>query len=274
MEQSNKGWFEKFKAKTNHKSKGYYQTVEKFLKFSKYKDKPFNTFTLTDIEDYVYVMWDNNYSAKRTDGVVAAISSFKNFLIKNYSFPQDFLSNVLTLQVNESSVPDSDPLTPLQLHYVREYNERNIVDEFIFEIYFQLGVDKKDLEICVPQNVDREKRCFHSEGKEIKYNEKINQLMRKVEDVDGLETQVKSIDYRYLKKATTHLKEAGVWKKERALNYSDILKSHEVYMLKCPNLSCGELTENLQQNWVLVKEEFDTEYRLVCSQCKGKPYES
>ncbi|MCZ7547664.1 MAG: hypothetical protein M5U11_00710 [Anaerolineales bacterium] len=273
MEPTNKGWFELFKGKTNYKP-GYYQTIENFLKYSNYKDKPFNTFTLADVEDYIFVMWDNNYSSKRTDGVVATISSFKNFLIKNSSFPPNFLDKVLSLQVNESSVSDSEPLSLFQLHNIREYNNGSIVDEFIFEMYFQLGIDKQDLAICIPQNADNEKRCFRFKGKEIRYNQKIEKLISKIQSVDGLATKIKSIDYRYLKNVTTHLKSIdGAWQKERALNYSDILKSHQVYMIKCPNVNCGELSENIQQNWVLVKQDFDTEYRLFCSQCKGTPYE-
>ena len=128
--------------------------------------------------------------------------------------------------------------------------------------------------ICVPQNADHKKHCFCLNDKTIRYNEKINQLLDKVENVDELEMKMQNIDYHYFKKVTTYLKSiAGVWKKERSLNYSDILKSHEIYMIKCPNQNCGELSENFQKNWVLVKTEFDTEYRLVCSQCKGEPYE-
>jgi hypothetical protein len=273
IEPINKGWLESFKKKTSYKP-GYYQTIGNFLKYSKYKGKPFNTFTLADVEDYIFIMWDNGYSSNRTDDVVATISSFKNFLIKNSSFPSDFLDDILSLQVKENSISDSEPLSLFQLHHIREYNNSNIIDEFIFEIYFQLGIDKQDLAICTPQNADNEKRCFRFKGKEIRYNQKIEQLISRIQSVDRLEMKIKNIDYRYLKNVTTHLKSiAGAWQKERALNYSDILKSHQVYMVKCPNVKCGELSENIQQNWVLVKQDFDTEYRLFCSQCKGTPYE-
>jgi site-specific recombinase XerD len=274
MEPTNKKWFEKFRAETHYTSLGYYQTIENFLKYCEFKDKTLETFTTRpDIEDYILAMWENHYSSGRTDDVIATISSFRNFLVNNCSFPQDFLSDILNLQVNEKSVPDSAPLTLSQLYHIREYNIRNITDKYIFEIYFQLGIDKKDLAICVPKNVDYEKRCFYVKDKMIRYNEKISQLISQVE-VNELEVKMQNIDYHYFKKVTAHLRNtARVWEKERALNYSDILESHKIFMIKCPNPSCEELLENVQQNWVLVKTEFDTEYRLVCCRCKGKPYE-
>lgn len=275
ISQTNKKWFEKFQEETDLGSKGYYQTIENFLKYTKYKDKPFDTFTRSDIDEYILAMWQNGYKSGRTDGVIAAISSFKNFLIKNCSFPQDFLSDILSLQVNEESVSDSAPFNLSQLHHIREYNNHSITDEYIFEVYFQLGIDKQDLAICVPQNADRQKRCFCLNDKAIRYNEKISQLIDKIEYLNELEMKIQNIDHHYFEKVTTHLTEkvAGVWKKERALRYSDILRSHEIYMIKCPNPSCRELSENIKQNWVLVKTEIDTEYRLVCFRCKGQPYE-
>jgi len=275
MERSNKKWFDKFQGETDHKSTGYYQTIENFLKFNKYKDKPFDTFTRADVDDYILTMWQNGYKSGRTDVVVAIISSFKNFLIRNCSFPSDFLSDILSLQVNEDSASDSIPFSLLQLHYIREYNGHNISDEYIFEIYFQLGVDKKDLSVCVPQNADRQQRCFRLKDKIIRYNEMINQLIDKITDLDELEMKIQNVDYHYFEKVTSHLVKNfdRVWKKERTMRYSDILRSHEVYMIRCPNPSCQELSENIKQNWVLVKTEIDSDYRLVCSQCKGNPYE-
>ena len=275
MEQTNKKWFEEFKA-VHHEDPGYYQTVEIFLRYSKFKGRTFDTFTTRpDIEDYILTMWERNYSPGRTDGVIAAISSFKNFLITNYSFPQDFLFDILSLQVNEKSVSDSSALNLSQLHYIRKYNSLDITDEYIFEIYFQLGIDKKYLSICIPQNAVIENRCFRYKDKTITYNERICQLLDRINNVNDLKMKMKNVDYHYFKKVTDYLIEQapGVWRKDRALCYSDVLKSHQRYIIRCPNPNCEELSENIQQNWVLVKTEFDAEYRLDCCWCKGRPYE-
>jgi hypothetical protein len=222
-------------------------------------------------------MWEGGCSTGRTDDVIATISSFKNFLIENCSFKQDFLHDIRSLQVNEEGTPDSTPLTLRQLHHIREYNKRDIIDEYIFELFFQLGIDKKDLSICVPQNADYETHFFRYKNKAIRYNERISQILAVIKNATlyDLTTKMQNIDYHYFEQVTIHLIKniPGMWEKERPLRYSDILKSHKIYMLKCPNPNCEELSENFQQNWVLLKAEPDTEYRLVCSRCKGKPYE-
>jgi len=270
MEPSNRNWFEKYRRQTKHPI-GYYQTIENFLRYSKYKDKPFDTFVIADIEDYVLVLWENDYSTARSNGVIGAISGFRNFLIENCSFPKDFLDNLSTLRVNAKTSSDSTPLTLNQLKHIREYNKINITDEYIFEVYFQLGIDKQDLSICVPKNKNIAERCFVHNTKKISYNAKVAELFDKIKNEKELKLKISNVDYHYFKKVTDHLRSVeGLYNKVRQLNYSDILKSHDLYIFKCPN--CGEFSENISKNWVLARMESDQDYRLDCFQCKGVPH--
>jgi hypothetical protein len=158
-----------------------------------------------------------------------------------------------------------------QINLIREFNKQNWVYEYIFEVYFQLGIKKKEITVCHPNNSNKNRSCFKpSEGQEIKYNSKIAQLLETRKDQDIKLTQV--IANYYLSKVTDFLRqqEPSAYKKERTLNYFDIKKSHQKYIFTCP--SCGQLTENNAKSWVLAKTGQEPDFRLACSECKGAFY--
>lgn len=183
-------------------------------------------------------------------------------------FRKDFLIDMNNIPLGGGDPSDAKSLNLLQLSYIREYNKHNVYDEYIFEILFQLGIDKQDLNICLQKNKDVVNHCFPRKNKEpILYNAKIAELLEKVQNDELIMKRIRGIDQRYLKNATEFLRRKGVYNKDRQLNYSDIHKSYEAYIINCPN--CGTPFENLSKYWVLAKAVIDEEYQLVCSLCKG-----
>ena len=272
----NEPLFENFKQATTY-DLAYYQSLENFLKFTGLEGKILSSLNTSDVENYRNAMWDCGVNSVRTDLIIEVISTFKNYLIKNHSFPSDFLSDIKILKVNEKSSPDNIALTLVQLAYIRDFNQTNQIFEYLFELLFQLGIDKKDLLNCLPNYADKNLRKFVNGKKQIGHNEKINLLLAKQYDTREMKRVIKDIDALYFKKITYYLREekkAYTRPEPRQINYSDILKTHEIYILKCPNHDCNELVENTSHNWVLVQTDFEKEYRLFCNVCKGKSHEN
>ncbi len=274
INESNKKWLDEYKSETDL-NKGYYQKIENFFMFRDYKDMAFNTFTVSDIEKYVGVMVDNNYKEDTINTLPGALSGFRNFLVSKHPtiFSKDFLSNLPTRYFEKGDPSDAFVLSVYQIDLIREFNKQNWKYEYIFEIYFQLGIKKKEIIVCHPNNRDMKRSCFRSsEGQEIKYNAKIAQLLDKQRNQDTNLTQVKA-NYYFLK-VTDYLRQQKpkAYEKERMLNYLDIKKSHQKYIIVCP--SCGQLTENNAQSWVLAKTKRMPDFRLACTECKGRFYEN
>jgi len=158
-----------------------------------------------------------------------------------------------------------------QISYIRKYNEGNVYDEYMFEVLFQLGVQKKYLKYCLPRYADFASKLFvFGEGKEpIKYNNLVEELLPKVLDEKILEDKIKKINHQYFSRLPDYLLDKKIIPENRKLNSSDILVSHQAYCFTCPG--CGYEFENVAQNWVLAKMKFDDQPRLFCAQCKGVP---
>ena len=98
-------------------------------------------------------------------------------------------------------------------------------------------------------------------------HQKIKELLEQIVKHKGereLGVTIKNVDNRYFKKLAEHLEKEGF---PRKINSKTIHRSHDAYFLICP--TCGNKTENVETNWILVRTEFDDNYRLVCSKCKG-----
>jgi len=273
INESNRRWLDEYKAEAELKT-GYYQKIENFFRFRDYQNKPFNTFTVSDVEKYLGVMVDSDYAANTINTIPRALSGFKKFLISKHSslFSKDFLADLPSSYFDKSNGSDFFALSLTQINLIREYNKRNILDEYVFEIYFQLGIDKQDITICHPDNTNEKRSHFIvPNGKDIRYNAKIAGLLEKLPKNNDIRLSAVIAD-SYLPKVTDYLRqqEPPAYNRERNLNYSDLEKSHKKYIIKCP--SCGQLTENISQNWILAKLESDPDLRLACFECRGKFY--
>jgi len=270
INKSNKKWLDEYKKETNL-GKGYYDKIKNFFRFRDYQNMPFNTFTKADVERYIGVMVDSNFKAYTINALPGALSGFKKFHIARNPafFGKDFLSDLPSHYFENENPSDAFALDSNQINLIREYNRQNILNEYVFEIYFQLGIKKKEITICHPNNNDKKSSCFKTvNGTEIKYNAKIAELLERLPKDNELKLTEVIANY-YLYKVTDYLRQQkpSAHDKERQLNYSDLIKSHKKYIFKCPY--CDEFTENVAKSWVLIKTDLDSDYRLACSQCRG-----
>jgi hypothetical protein len=272
IEPRNEILFTTFKRDRGGYKPGYYQAIENFLKYSGLEGRSLDSFTTNDVKNYILALWDHEIGSARTDLIIEAICTFKNYLIERNSFPSDFLKDIRKFKVNEKSSPDTLSLTFEQLKRVRNFNKQCKSFEYLFEILFQLGIDKKDLVNCLPEYANLGTGEFIHGKKVIKFNQKIKYLLNNKFDSKDIKRIIRNIDYLYFGKVTKDLRDNNLYQRPepRQINYSDILDTHKKYILKCPNPECNEFTENISSNWVLVKTNFEDEYRLFCSSCKGK----
>jgi len=273
INESNRKWLDDYKNETD-KDPGYYQKIENFFRFRDYRDLPFNTFTKSDVDKYIGIMVDNDYTADTINVIPGALSGFKSFLIAKYpsNFNKDFLSDLPSRYFDEGNPSDAFALSLTQINLLREYNRQNYQNEYIFEIYFQLGIKKKAIVFCQPNNSDEEHSCFKlPNGNEIRYNAKIAELIIRLPRNQPLKLTDVTVNY-YLIKVTEYLRKQSspAYLRERVLNYSDLIKSHQKYIFACP--SCGQLTENNAESWVLAKVRQMSDFRLACAVCKGAYY--
>ena len=74
------------------------------------------------------------------------MSGFGKFLHSKYpdTFDDKFLSDT-SHERTDKNPTDIKALSLEQLSYVRKYNRHILKDKYIFELFFQLGIDKNDL---------------------------------------------------------------------------------------------------------------------------------
>lgn len=270
MEENNKKWFDEYIE--HHHPEGYNSLVERFLRFSDFQNRPFDTFVIDDLDRYKRIL---EVSGRRSGNDFYAIKNFRNFLRDKYQkqFGETFLPNLSRfIPRTQKSKTNGMVLSLPQISYIRKYNKSDIYDEYVFEVLFQLGVQKEYLKFCLPVYADPANRLFVLKGKKepIPYNDKIETLLSKIKDAKKLEDKIKKINHQYFYKITDYLRDdIKIFPENRKLNSSDILVSHQAYFFTCPN--CGDKFENIAENWILAKMEVDNQNRLFCTQCKGVP---
>ena len=258
MAPHNKAWFEKFQNESKCR-KEFYPDVEEFLEFCAYNnDKDIKNIDGTDFNSYFTTLkkyTDSPYTINRRSSV---LSSFGDFLRSEYPniFPDKFFSDLPHNERTDKNPTDIKSLSLEQLSYARKYNRRSVKvkDEYIFELFFQLGIDKNDLIAC---NFPKTR------------NTQVDEIIKRVPKGDVTNSTINS----YFSRVTKYLQKQGLYDKSRNnINSYDLAESHKAYFLQCPN--CGMPFENIAKHWVLAKVKFDgadyqDEYRIVCAQCKG-----
>jgi site-specific recombinase XerD len=254
---ANKVWFEKYKSESDSQKKYYQPNVQEFLEFCSYNsEKEIIDIDRTDIDSYIAALkqfTDSPYTINRR---ISAISFFRKFLCSKYPdvFGEKFLSDLPSHEHTDENPTDIKALSLKQLSYARKYNRRSVKDEYIFELFFQLGIDKKKLIACTFSK-DR--------------NPQIDEIIKKVSKGKVTDGTINS----YFSRITTYLKKQGIYEKSRRnINSYDLTESHKSYFFQCPN--CKKTFENTANYWVLAKVKFENsdyqdEYRIVCAQCKG-----
>ena len=270
IEGINKIWFEDFQVHTDNIT--YHNNIERLLKLKIFSDRPFNTYDMDDIFNFCELLESLPVSPSTINNYLSAIVTFKDYLINK--FPNDFnklfLSEVGDLRQKGLKQFERIPLNPYQLNLIRKYTDTKPITKYIFEIFFQLGIDKKDIEFCNIQNINYEKMEFKTNKDPIKYNVVIQNILLKYSGVISkvpLTTDKASSRFETITGYLIKNNANGKYSKKRLLCYEDIKMSHDLFIFTCPN--CKVKHENLASNWVLAKTEFEEEYRLVCSLCKG-----
>ncbi len=233
--------------------------------------KPFNLFTFEDLKAYTTMLEDFNYSQKTIDRHISWISSFKDYLISQYSesFPSNFLSDYDKLRKPSKTIPKGQPFDLVQLSHIRKYRDHDPKSEYCFELFFQLGIDKKDVAYCSPQNLDRQRWVFkRPDGTVIPINNGLIEIIKDTEDIDNLTISYEMVN-NYFRNIATYLKSNNQYSRNRNITLYDIEKTRERFFHHCPN--CNLIFETFSDNWVLAKADIDNKYHLVCNVCKGKP---
>lgn len=241
LSKENGRWFDVYYSHPNApKDKNYKNKVRKFLCFKKHNTKSFENFKLNDIEEFKKMLKDLNYE-NGINQYLSAISGFAEILRNDFpdKFPRSFLINVASLQEKRASKPSGEVLSLTQISYIKKFNdeEADKYEKFVFEKLFNQGVQLEEL-----QEVGNKEL----EGN-INYISKANQ---------------------YFINITEYLSKQKVYPESKNINSDHFKKTHQANFLLCPN--CQKKTENIAENWVLVRTEFDKQYRLVCINCKGE----
>ena len=269
----NKEWFNLYD-ENNALTASYKKNIKEFLKFTEHNNRRFNEFTLNDVEKYRDMLIETaEFTSNSAGDVISAVSGFKNWLIDNTKdFRPEFLYGILTLKPErEDSKNPRETLGTEQIFWIKKYNQEQgtIYDTYIFELIFQLGINQNQLVLCLPKYKNLEKESFvYKDESEIPYNSKIAQLLGETDDIneDKLRHEMTNVSRGYFKRMTAYFNEEYGF--EKKINATNVRKSHEVYFVPCPN--CREKTEYIAKNWILLRAEFNDEYRLVCAKCKGK----
>lgn len=271
IEPNNRRWLEEFKVSPYCKE-NYYANIKIFLRYKGFKEKPIYSISGNDVLEYIDVMLKKGFSPHTRNTLLIELQVFKDFLLDTHPLDfqdKEFLDNLQALKDNvipaQGELVD-EPLDLIQLGYVRKYNARNIEYEYIFELFFQLGIKDRELIICHPKNAIKSESVFSYKGKNIAYNAKIAEL---IEKTGGMNFHWNSNTARnYLKKITQILREKQVLSKDRDIGIRDLKETHQAFFFTCP--ACKKEYENTAENWVLARTEIDAEYHIVCAFCRGK----
>ena len=252
----NKLWLEKYQTESNNR-KEYYPDVQEFLEFCAHNnDKEVQYIDRTDADLYITTLKEYTNSSFTINRRLSALAGFRNFLRSQYpqEFGEEFLSDLPPHERTDENPKDIRALSLEQVSYIRKYNRRYLKDEYIFELFFQLGIDNNDLIACKFPRIR---------------TAQVDEIIKKVPKGEVVEGTINS----YFTKITKHLKKQGKYdENRRSINSYDLAESHQAYFLKCPN--CRRTFENIAENWVLARVKFDEagyqdKYRIVCAQCKG-----
>jgi len=249
-------WFEKYQNESGDPS-GYYLKVQEFLEFCAYKNnKDIRTIDETDVNSYITVLKSCGAKTPTINSHKSALSGLRKFLHSNYpdTFDERFLSELPGHERTDENPTEIKALSLVQLSYVRAYNRSHLKDNYIFELFFQLGIDKNDL---VARNFPESR------------NAEVDEIIKKASKSDIELGTINS----YFKRVTKYLRDHDAYDKSRRnINSYDLAEGRNAYFLRCPN--CGKSFENVAKYWVLARvniEEVDYqgEYSIVCAECKG-----
>jgi site-specific recombinase XerC len=243
LSSENKKWFEVYE---NHakapKTKEYRDQVREFLEYKNHNRKSFQAFDQTDVSNFIEMLEHAGFQAGGINTYISAINACAKILHEEDSeaFTLSWLDGLRTKRKNkEESESPGEVLTVEQISLIKKYNREqgNEITRYIFDNLFRGGVQLEEL-----QNIG--KHDFR-------------------EDIDFINESAK-----YFRKITSYLIKSKVYTETAIINSKHFKLSHQAYFYQCP--FCKEVFENVNQNWILLRTKYDTEYRLVHAACKGR----
>lgn len=267
IQKDNDHWMQEYFLSKNV-GKGYKDKLKNFFRYKKFAEKPFYEFTKKDIDDFIEVLIENNYTESGINPFLSAIREFKEYLIEKdpYHFHYFFLKDLKGEYFYNQNQDKDRALNLETLCYIRNYIMKNSKTQYMFELIYQLGIEKQQLESCLPEYADLKLKASIVGDSNISFENSpyIEDLIKEARQVENFKITYYMFS-DHMKKLSLHLLTNGIYDKK--ILHSTILNTHRAYFLTCPN--CGTVLENISENWVLAKTELSENYCLVCVRCKG-----
>lgn len=245
-----------------------------FISFNNFASKPLKNFEVEDVKSYTEMQINSDCSPASALNVIAQVKKLYEYLAKKYptEFDSQFPIDINSLRSLYKAPKDKGRgLNLVQLSCIRDFIADKPKIRYVFELFFQLGIDKKDLVYCTPKYLHKNKEQWSfitPEYKKIELNDYMKNLLAEYEGTDFMENN-KAMVNDYLSQITNHLRKSNVFYYNNDLNIYDIEKTRVGFFFTCPN--CHKSFETFANNWVLAKTETDIEYHFVCKACKGDP---
>jgi len=145
--------------------------------------------------------------------------------------------------------------------------ESNNKAAYVFYIYYHYNIKKSDLKYFDPTTANLEEGYFNYRNEKLYFTDKISEALNKGKKIDCLTQSM--VEY-YFGVMTNYLQDKGYFLKEQTFSFDNIKHTRNRYKMKCP--CCGEMSENISENWVLIRLENSELKQIVCKKCKGEKY--
>ena len=238
--------------------------VKKILKDSPFSTKAFFQIDQSDVEKY-FDANSKTLTNRTIVGKIRYLKIFRDYVVKKFpeKFSSEFLLNLNDLtnkfpfKKKEKKYLEIDQIALIKITLAD--NKKYQFIEFLFNVFYQTDINQVGIrdaisDLCIDKYV---KKPTESTQK------KIHELQEKTRDeanpyiANTLKDFGNELQKKFPKTFPTTFR----------LSWTIIKNSRKRYFFECP--CCGFATENIAENWVLIKTENGLSYRLVCSKCKG-----
>ncbi len=271
IEEQTRKWIDEFLVSVAGQSskKTYSDSLNVFFRFTSFDKKPLYDFTLPDISLFIDSFVKFNYSYDTINNYLNAVISLRDYMKNNYKelFGPEFLYQMENMRFERDikRIPHFDLFT---LGQIRKYVlQKDIAWKYVFEIAIQLGINRNEVDICLPEYANHEMHAFISDkGKKSYEGTSLQEIIDEYQSTKNpKQVSLNNCNDR-INEISDELNRQGIY--GGRINYPMLKSTHNAYQFKCPN--CGQSMECIDDNWVLAKTENDTHFRLVCAKCKGQ----
>jgi hypothetical protein len=245
----------------------YINAIERVFKYKENWNIDFKDYTVELYNKFVLDLMEHDASEDRIDFISVAIKKMRDYFAEIYpdEFDKEFLKHIVKLNSEDTKNLPARSLTPIEISIVKQFirEEEQEKMEYMFNIFYYLGIRKNEFGIYNPLNANYKEKCFKKGDKKVRFNEDIEKFISKVK---GKKITTYMISYHF-SRITEKLIELGYYEDDKAFTYDDIIKTRDKFFFTCP--CCGRKLENISSNWVLAQYEVSNEKLLVCVYCKG-----